>query len=114
MNYENSSGVTGRWALSTRWVSTCAFNTVRCIGGLWLSAVGWLGRIANLAGLPGLVRDCEYNSEATSTRVTVRRTALYTIITVNGTDVYFYRLTGGIDGVGASQASCCTTEPVPE
>lgn len=65
-----------------------------------LGVIGWLGKLANVAGFPGFIRDCEYESVGTSTRVTVRRTALYTIITVNGVDVYFYRLTGGIDGVG--------------
>jgi hypothetical protein len=58
-----------------------------------------LGSLANLAGLPGFARDCEYDSKAMDTRVTVRNTGLYTIITVNGVDVFFYRLTGGIDGV---------------
>ncbi|MGE0705269.1 MAG: hypothetical protein AB7F99_15500 [Vicinamibacterales bacterium] len=30
----------------------------------------------------------------------VRTTALYAIVTVQGTDVYFYRLTGHLDGIG--------------
>ena len=96
------------------WASRCSVYGVRCFGNGWLTLVGWLGRLVNLAGMPGIVRECKYESTATSTTVTVRRTALYTIITVNAVDVYFYRLTGGIDGVGITQASCCTTEPVQE
>lgn len=71
---------------------------------MWLKFIGWMGRLVNLAGVPGLVRECQYTSQTNPVRVVVRRTALYTIITVNGVDVYFYRLTGGIDGVGMSQS----------
>ena len=60
----------------------------------------WAGRAANHAGLPGVVRDCHYESKERFTRVTVRRTALHTIVHVNGVDVHFNRLTGGIDGLG--------------
>jgi hypothetical protein len=41
--------------------------------------------------------------------VRVRASDFYTTVTVNGVDVYFYRLTGGIDGVGIAQASDCTS-----
>lgn len=54
---------------------------------LWLKWVHWCGVAANLA-------------EGIDVSVKVHRSPLYTIITVNGIDVYFYRLTGGIDGVG--------------
>lgn len=67
-----------------------------------------------MAGLPGFVRDCEYQAEGTSTTVTVRRTDFYTIVTVNGVDVYFYRLSGVIDGVGFNQVSDCMMGGVPE
>lgn len=66
---------------------------------LWLKLVRWCGVAANLAGIPGIVRECDYRSEGIDVSVKVRRGPLYTIITVNGIDVYFYRLTGGIDGV---------------
>jgi hypothetical protein len=67
----------------------------------------WLGGVANTLGLPGLVRDTEYRSRALGATVRVRRGRLYTVITVNGMDVYFNRLSGTIDGVGSSQASDC-------
>jgi hypothetical protein len=68
--------------------------------GLRLSLLTWLGRILNLAGLPGWIRAGEYESE--HGRVRVRVTPLYTVVTVNGVEVFFYRLTGGLDGVGVS------------
>jgi hypothetical protein len=35
---------------------------------------------------------------STKSRQSVR--PLFTIVTVNGVDVYFHRLTGGMDGIG--------------
>ena len=35
--------------------------------------------------------------------VSVRCGPLFTVVTVNGINVYFYRLTGGIDGVGSAK-----------
>jgi hypothetical protein len=68
--------------------------------GFRLSLLTWFGRILNLAGFPGWVRAGEYESEYG--RVCVRVTSLYTVVTVNGVDVFFYRLTGGVDGVGVN------------
>ena len=62
----------------------------------------WFGKLLNLAGFPGLVRECDYHSRALDTVVRVRKLGLYTIVTVNAIDVYFERFTGTIDGVGAS------------
>ena len=60
------------------------------------------GRVANVAGLPGIVRECDYYSESLEVAVRVRMNRRFTVITVNGVDVYFYRLTGYIDGVGVN------------
>ena len=62
--------------------------------------VAILGKVANLAGLPGIVRECDYYSESLGVNVRVRMTPGFTVITVNGVDVYFYRLTGDTGGVG--------------
>lgn len=59
-----------------------------------------LGQIFNLAGIPGLIRDCEYRSDITDAAIRVRAGEMFTVITVNGLDIYFHRLTGTIDGVG--------------
>ena len=62
----------------------------------------WLSRLLNFAGIPGIVWDCDYHGAATSAAVRVRLTDFYTIVSVNGVDVYFTRLTGRIDGTGTT------------
>jgi len=59
-----------------------------------------LAKLANLAGFPGFVRICDYEAGITDARIRVRVGEMFTIITVNGLDIYFHRLTGKIDGVG--------------
>lgn len=65
---------------------------------LWARVFG--GKVYNLAGIPGIVRDCEYSATTSNARIKVRAKELFTIVTVNGLDIYFHRLTGKIDGVG--------------
>jgi hypothetical protein len=79
--------------------------------GIRLSLLTWAGRILNLAGFPGWIRSGSHESEFGT--VQVRVSALYTVVTVNGVDVFFYRLTGGIDGVGISQTANYTTAGIP-
>jgi hypothetical protein len=59
------------------------------------------GQLFNLAGVPGLVRECSYSGSAAKAEITVKQGGLFTIISVNGLDIYFHRLTGSIDGVGS-------------
>ena len=67
----------------------------------------FLGRIVNLSGTPGFVRSCDYKASICPARVSVRVGTLFTVVSVNGLDVYFHRLTGRIDGVGATQIADC-------
>lgn len=71
-----------------------------------LDLMRWAGKLANLAGVPGIVREGEYESAALSIGIAVRRGEFHTVITVNGTDIYFHRLTGSIMGVSAGEQSC--------
>jgi|SRR5579859_1641800 len=72
----------------------------------------FLGNTLNLLRIPGLVRKCEYKTSVCDATVSVRTRDLFTVITVNGLDIYFHRLTGAIDGVGFSQnADCSLPEP---
>lgn len=73
----------------------------------------WIGGLANALGVPGLVRDVEYRSRHSDATVVVRRSRLFTVVCVNGTDVYFDRLSGRIDGVGSSQGPDCMPAAVP-
>lgn len=52
-----------------------------------------LGRMLNALGVPGFVRDGVYTAE-TGTKVRVSRGELFTVVSVDGTDVCFGRLQG--------------------
>jgi hypothetical protein len=71
-----------------------------------------LGYLFNLAGVPGLVRECTYSGSAAKAEITVRLSGMFTIISVNGLDIYFHRLTGSIDGLGTM--SCCKLDQTHE
>lgn len=70
-------------------------------GRLALSIHRFAGHILNLAGLPGFVRDCDYQAGIQNTMIKVRVGPAYSILSVDGLDIYFSRLTGKIDGVGS-------------
>jgi hypothetical protein len=65
------------------------------------------GKLYNLAGVPGIVRDCDYAATAHDVKIQVRARELFTIVTVNGLEIFFHRLTGTIDGVGISPTPEC-------
>ena len=67
-----------------------------------------LGKLLNIVGCPGVVRECDYKSIELHAVVKVRKLGLYTRISVNGTDLYFNRFTGTLDGVGNSPTTDCT------
>jgi hypothetical protein len=58
--------------------------------------------LLNALGLPGFVSEADFGSENHGTRVRIRCGDQFTVISVNGVDVYFRRLSGRIDGVGSS------------
>lgn len=68
----------------------------------------FFGKLLNLVGFPASVSKCDYRSDALGATVKVEHRDLFTIISVNGLDVYFHRISGEIDGVGISRASYCT------
>lgn len=71
-----------------------------------------LGVLFNLAGIPGLIKNCDYHANVADAQITVRVRSLFTVVTVNSVEIYFHRLTGVIDGIGFSPASCCTVNPI--
>ena len=73
----------------------------------------WMGRLANLAGFPCVVREGEYGSPSAGMVVSVKSSPLYTTVTVNGVDVYFNRLSGRLDSVGFSPSVPYGWEPGP-
>ena len=67
------------------------------------------GQLANLSGLPCPVQVGRYESRPLGVAIHVRASDLYTIVCVNGVDVYFRRISGAFDGVSVGPPSC--TEP---
>jgi len=60
------------------------------------------GKLLNAIGVPGVVQPGTYESGVGPTSVRITVGPLFTVVSVNGVDVYIHRLTGAIDGVGMS------------
>jgi hypothetical protein len=50
---------------------------------------------------PGFIKDVEIQDETSGHSISVKSTALFTIVTVNGRDFFFHRLSGRFDGTGS-------------
>src|SRR5262249_19874299 len=64
----------------------------------------WAGRALNAIGVPGVVRPGTYEAAIAQASVRITVGPLFTVVTVNGVDVYLHRVTGAIDGVGFGAA----------
>jgi hypothetical protein len=71
------------------------------------------GQLANIAGLPCFIREAEYRSRSLEITVRVRASHLYTVVTVNGIDVYFNRLSGTMDGIRVRRTEGSASGAVP-
>ena len=60
----------------------------------------WVGRLLVRLGVPGIVADQTYEAEIAPAHIRVHVGPLFSVVTVNGLDIYFHRLTGKITGVG--------------
>src|SRR5262249_31348555 len=69
---------------------------------MWPRARLWLGKALILFGVPGILVDQTYEAAITQAKVRVHLGPLFSVVSVNGLDIYFHRLTGKIDGVGFS------------
>jgi hypothetical protein len=88
--------------------SQCTPSNSWGVHGWWLLFREKIGQLVNLAGLPGFLRECDYDAGITDANISVRVHPLFTVVRVNGLDIYFHRITGVIDGVGVSQTSGCS------
>lgn len=59
-------------------------------------------KVLNKIGLPAIIRESIINDELTNQKITIKTNLLFTILTVNGRDYYFSRLSGKFDGTGSS------------
>ncbi len=73
-----------------------------------------LGQLLNAFRIPGLIAECDYEAGICKANIKVRYGPLFTIISVNGLDIYFRRLTGQIGGVGFNQISDCKSAAIPK
>src|SRR5450755_1977173 len=74
----------------------------------------WLGNLLNAVGAPGFLRDTEFRSRTFGTHVRVKRGQLFTVVSINGLDVYFGRFSGTVDGVGFSPTLGCNAAITPQ
>jgi len=65
----------------------------------------WAGRLLAALRFPGIVVAQSYEAEVTDARGRVSLSPLFSVVSVNGLDIYFHRLTGRIDGVGFSAST---------
>ena len=77
---------------------------------MWPRARLWLGKALILFGVPGILVDQTYEAAITQAKVRVHLGPLFSVVSVNGLDIYFHRLTGKIDGVGFSPPSESTPD----
>src|SRR5882724_6564525 len=73
----------------------------------------WAGKVLNAIGVPGVLQPGTYEAGIGQGSVRVTVGPLFTVVTVNGLDVYFHRFTGVIDGVGFSVAAGCPADGTP-
>lgn len=63
-------------------------------------ATEWLFRALDRLGAPGAIRDLDFHDEVNGCTVAIRVGLYFTIITLDGRDYYFNRLSGRLDGTG--------------
>jgi len=61
---------------------------------------GLLGRSANKLKMPAPLQDIDIVDDLTGQHVSIRKGTYFTVVSVNGRDYYFKRLTGKFDGTG--------------
>jgi hypothetical protein len=65
-----------------------------------INLIQLLGKVFNLFGLPGFARRGSYRAPVSGISVRVEKSDLFTVVSVDGVDVYLHRITGEIGGVG--------------
>jgi len=69
---------------------------------MWVLPRLWLGKLLGLVRFPGIIVNQNYDAQVTPALIRVHVGPLFSVVTINGLDVYFHRLTGKITGVGSS------------
>lgn len=61
----------------------------------------FIANILNRFKIPGLVEEIEYIDNITSQKISIKTKSLFTVISIDGRDYYFNRLSGKFDGTGS-------------
>ncbi len=80
-------------------------------GASWLDVAHvelkqFMGKLIGYLGVPGLVKPMKIHDTLTNTNIQVRVSGLFTVISIDGRDYYFKRLTGKYDGSGMAVSRC--------
>lgn len=59
-------------------------------------------RLINKLGVPNIIQNWEYEDKLTGQKIKIKTSFLFTILTIDRRDYYFYRLSGGFDGTSMS------------
>ena len=71
----------------------------------WGRFCALVGHVLNRISILGFVRPVEIHDSVTGQHIRISVGRYFTVISVDGRDYYFRRLTGRLDGTG----SCCST-----
>lgn len=75
-------------------------------GQIWKwRTINFVATLLNKMGLPGFVTPISFDDELTGQTINIRISDYFTIISIDGRDLYFHRLNGKFDGTG-SQVRC--------
>ena len=80
---------------------------------MWRRVRPRIGKLLTWLRVPGINVEQTYEAAITPATVRVHLGPLFSVVSVNGLDVYFHRLTGKIDGVGFSPPAGYTPDEAP-
>lgn len=60
-----------------------------------------VGRLLNRAGMPGAIRPTHIHDELTGMDIEIRVSPWFTVVSIDGRDFYFRRVSGDFDGTGS-------------
>jgi len=64
----------------------------------------WFGYVLNFLHIPGFVKHIKVYDRLTNTNIEIRLDGFFTVVSINGKDFYFHRLSGEFDGSGITLA----------
>ena len=75
-------------------------SRIQIIGGRCLE---FIGKVFNLLSVPGAIKDIDIQDNLSGQNLKIRVGVLFTLISINGRDYYFSRLSGKFGGTGSGR-----------